>query len=605
MSPDAANGYSEQSFYLAAGEDLSFVTLHRASDVSDTAVLLCPPFGWEEVASYRPRRVWARSLARAGYSTLRLTLPSTGDSGGRVHDQGRLTAWSSAIDGAAAWLREETAASRIVAIGMGLGGMLAYRCAALGREIDDLVLWAVSSKGRAFVRQLKAFSRLEASQFFEGLPQPPARPEGEIEAGGFVLSADTARDLEQMDLAALELGDPQRRRVLLLERDGIAVDSPLRDRLVALGVTVSSAPGRGYGEMTSHPQSAEPATEVFAAVAQWIGEGGRAPESETAVARTGRRSPSRARRQLEGPGEDSWSETPVAIRHAGVRLPGILTSPPQAAPGGLCAVLLDAGAVRRIGPSRLWVQTARRWAQRGIPTLRLDVEGIGDADGAAVAYPDDALFHREELVLQVRAALDFLQDRGVGQRFIVGGLCSGAYWAFRACIDDQRVCAAAMVNCRVLVWDEGLAPARYVRTLITERPSLARIRRVATPALVMAVLKWLAGAPRRALKRLTSKQARAGGSETDRRLARLLASGKRALFLFSEREPLYDELLRSGRLATLERSPAVTFEHVAVIDHTLRPSWAQDRAQDSLDRVLDRELEALATAAVSSASGPA
>ena len=47
----------------------------------------------------------------------------------------------------------------------------------------------------------------------------------------------------------------------------------------------------------------------------------------------------------------------------------------------LCAVFLNAGAVRRIGPNRLWVEAARRWARAGVPSVRMDLEGIGDADG--------------------------------------------------------------------------------------------------------------------------------------------------------------------------------------------------------------------------------
>ena len=387
-------------------------------------MILCPPFGWEEVASYRPRRVWAQSLAQAGHTTLRISLPSTGDSGGSVDDPDRLAAWTAAIGGAATWLRRETGARRIVAVGMELGGMLAYRCAAEGGDIDDLVLWSVSARGRSVVRQLRAFSRLETERFFEDLPQPPPLPDGELEAGGFRLSAQTVRDLEALDLSALAPANAGSRRVLMLERDGIAADARLRERLAELGAAVTTAPGDGYGEMTSHPQSAQPATAVFDRVAAWL--------RETAVTATPASRPRTdaepeavtATDQMEGD-DGSWSETPVSFDGGGPTLSGILTQPSRPAGGSLCAVLLDTGAVRRIGPSRLWVQTARRWAMRGIPTLRLDIEGIGDATGPAVAYPDDALFHRPELLDQVRSALDALELRGVGATFLLAGLCSG------------------------------------------------------------------------------------------------------------------------------------------------------------------------------------
>ncbi|MFL5859971.1 MAG: hypothetical protein ACJ780_04210 [Solirubrobacteraceae bacterium] len=598
---------TEQPLYLQVGEDTSFATLHAAADASDTGVILCPPFGWEEVASYRPRRVWAQSLAQAGHSTLRISLPGTGDSGGTADDPGRVAVWTAAIAGAAAWLRGEVGARRIVAVGMGLGGMLAYRCAAEGDAIDDLVLWSVPARGRALIRQLRAFSRLETEHFFEGLPHPPAHPEGELEAAGFRLTAETVRDLEALDLGALSLANARSRNVLMLERDGIAVDSRLRGRLAELGAAVTTAPGGGYGEMTSHPQSAQPATGVFDRVSAWL--------AETAATGAPERAPDRhlgsvaafATDRMEDP-HGLWSETPVSLDGCGVTLSGILTQPAQAGIGGVCAVLLDTGAVRRIGPSRMWVQTARRWAVRGIPTLRVDIEGVGDAAGPAVAYPDDALFHRPELVDQVRCALDFLQEREVGRSFVLAGLCSGAYWSLRVGATDDRVRAAALLNCRVVAWDDGLAAGRYVRILLTQRPSLARIRRAASPQLIGEILRWVVSLPVRGLRALVSSRGAAadGDTETDRLLGKLLDPRKRILILFSEREPLHDELVRSGWRARLEQAPAVSFEHIAVNDHTLRPSWAQDQAQAALDRLLDAELGSAAdSGAVSSARGPA
>ncbi|MGZ4312419.1 MAG: hypothetical protein ACXVR1_09980 [Solirubrobacteraceae bacterium] len=597
----------EQPLYLTVGPDTSFVTVHRADNESDTAVILCPPFGWEEVASYRPRRVWAQSLAEAGHTTIRISLPSTGDSGGSVDDPDRVAAWTAAIGAAATWLRRETGALRIVAVGMELGGMLAYRCAAGGGDIDDLVLWSVSARGRAVIRQLRAFSRLETERFFEDLPQPPPLPDGELEAGGFRLSAETVRDLEGLDLSALALAHAGSRRVLMLERDGIAVDTRLRERLAELGAAVTTAPGDGYGDMTSHPQSAQPATAVFDRVAAWL--------HETAVTATPASGPDTdadreavtASDRMEGD-DGNWSETPVSVDGGGATLSGILTQPSRPATGGLCAVLLDTGAVRRIGPSRLWVQTARRWAMSGIPTLRLDIEGIGDATGPAVAYPDDALFHRPELLDQVRSALDAMEQGGVGATFLLAGLCSGAYWSLRVCATDDRVRAAALLNCRVVAWDDGLAAGRYVRILITQRPSLARIRRAASSQLIREILRWLVGLPARGLRALapSHRRAAAAGTETDRLLERLRDSGKRILILFSEHEPLRDELERSGWHARLEQSPPITFEHIAVNDHTLRPGWAQDQAQAALDRFLAAELGGAAGAdAVSSATRPA
>src|SRR5919204_4426639 len=51
-----------------------------------TAVLMCPPFGWEEVCCSRSLRAAAALIARAGHSVARLTLPGTADGAGGPRD---------------------------------------------------------------------------------------------------------------------------------------------------------------------------------------------------------------------------------------------------------------------------------------------------------------------------------------------------------------------------------------------------------------------------------------------------------------------------------------------------------------------------------------
>src|SRR5205823_6146413 len=74
-------------------------------------------------------------------------------------------------------------------------------------------------------------------------------------------------------------------------------------------------------------------------------------------------------------------ERPTALEFAGGRQFGMISEPAHGEREPLCAVLLNGGALRRIGPNRTWVELARRWSARGIPTVRIDFEGIGDSDG--------------------------------------------------------------------------------------------------------------------------------------------------------------------------------------------------------------------------------
>jgi dienelactone hydrolase len=576
-----------------------YVTLHRPSPdaARDTAVLICPPFGWDEVCSYRPLRAWAGELAESGFPALRLSFPSTGDSGGEARDPDRVGAWIEAVEAGSAWLLAETGAARVAVIGIGLGGLMAVIAAGRGAPIDALALWSVQARGRSLVRQLRAFSKLEVAQFFEGLEVPPPLPEGELEAGGFLLSAETGQALEAIDLATVDLTSLRARRALLLDRDGIAVDAALRGHLEAAGLEVSEAPGPGYGAMTSHPQTARSPAAVIGTVRDWLlGDSSPAPGAPVIGAAGG--AVSTAMIHLRDGG--SVRETPVSIPQAAGTLSGVLVEPLQDPLHGLRLILLNAGAVRRTGPSRMWVECARRWAASGLSTLRLDIEGIGDSDGPTTPYVKDDSLYVAGMVPEVLSAVDYLQTRTGGERFMLGGLCAGAYWSFHAALRDPRVTAIMMLNPRALIWDTGLGPARDLRALMTQPLSVSKIRRLATGPRLHAFLRWMLAAPRRAVRRVLFGDAPAAAveHELDGALARLRESGKPSLLLFSDHEPLDAELTRSGRVDGMARWPNLTLERIAVRDHTLRPNWAQRRAHEILDRAIEAELtrEAAASA---------
>src|SRR4051794_22522821 len=178
---------------------------------------MCPPFGDDPISPYRSRRDWAAHLATAGYPVLRIDLPGTGDSPGGPDDPDRLGAWTAAVSVAARWLATRTGATRIVAAGVGLGGLGAYRAGAEGGWIDDFILWAVPARGEALVRELRAYSRLPSATAPAPVDAPSmSLPPGAVMAAGHLLSAETASAFEALDLRQMELDDLRHRRVLLV-----------------------------------------------------------------------------------------------------------------------------------------------------------------------------------------------------------------------------------------------------------------------------------------------------------------------------------------------------------------------------------------------------
>lgn len=586
-----------------------------------TAVLMLPPFGWDDVASYRSRRDWAADLARHGYATLRLHLPGTGDSAGGPRDPACVDRWVAGVDAAARWLRVEGGAASTVAIGLGLGGLLACLAVAQDAPIDDLVLWAVPARGRRLVRELRAFARLEGADAEGAGPVPgPAATEAAPEplgddalhAGGFLLTAETLAALERIDLAALPVPGAPQRRALLLERDGTAPDAQLRAHLEDAGVRVEVLPGAGYGEMTVKPHEARAPREAFATVRRWLDGGdptvssqGAASCAETegglgaAAAIGADATAAGAALELDVDGAQLRERVLDVAGPAG-RLFGILAEPAAGASAPVCAVLLNAGAISHIGPSRMWVEAARRWAARGVPTLRLDLSGLGDAEGEDGLAELEALYDARR-VAEVRAALDALEADGFGPRFLLGGLCSGAYWAFHAAVADERVRAAALLNPRALTWEPSLERLRELRAGVRDPRLWGRALRGDIPlARVVAIARWAPLAPlavlRRSVERRRARRSRTDPLETS--LDRLEASDTRVLLAFSGREPLHEELARERRLEALAGRRNVELTSLPGAMHTLRSPAAQRAAHASLDRALTRELERAVAARV-------
>ena len=567
-------------------------------DRRETAVLIAPPWGWDEVASYSGRRAWADELATAGHATLRIDLPGSGDSAGTAADPGLVDVWIDAIAGAAAWLAAMPGVSRVATVGLGLGGLLTASAIARGAPVDDLVLWSAPARGQAFLREQRAFSALQDTRLGgSGEPATDLLPEGWLEVGGFLLSAETMAAIGSLEMATMSLGAV--RRALLLERDGIANDRKLEAQLRAAGVEVTTAPGIGWTGLVFHPEQYDPPVEVFARVTAWLAEAPPGRSGVTAIV-----APPVVDRFTTDEDGVPILESPVRIDQPFGSLFGVLgeradrpaDGPADGPASTVCAVFLNAGAVRRIGPNRLWVETSRRWNARGIATIRIDPEGIGDADGDPGRYGDVGNFYTLEAGQQVGSILDELERRRFGPSFVLIGLCAGGYWAFHTAAGDPRVVEAIILNPRAMVWDPDLLTrreankvGRLVEPALWDRALHGKVPASRMVDISRAMVMTATSAAARKLRRRGVDQAMPSASATiEARLDALLDHRTRVILAFADDEPVRDELEADGLLARLGRWPNVVLAHLPGRDHTLRPVSAQRAYRELLDRELDR-----------------
>jgi hypothetical protein len=286
-------------------------------------------------------------------------------------------------------------------------------------------------------------------------------------------------------------------------------------------------------------------------------------------------------------------ESPFVVDWREGRLRGVLTEPADGPRAGHTAVLLSGGAVRRIGQGRMWVEIARDWAAAGVPTLRVDLARIGEADGVAEPYGGWPAFYTSEFVDQVGTVLDALEAQGAPSRFITAGLCSGAYWSFQTAIDDERVAAAFLLNPGALVWGKRLRYERTAKLLLKELVNRRNLGKLLEPRRFLhrigqlgVVVRGTLHASRRSLERLAQPDA----DPVERALDRLRDRGKRALIVFGEGETVRSELEARGHLDRADRWPNVQFAFVEGSDHTMRRPQMKRQARIALDRALEAEL---------------
>ena len=124
-------------------------------------------------------------------------------------------------------------------------------------------------------------------------------------------------------------------------------------------------------------------------------------------------------------------------------LVGIFTEPGSATVGSKppTIILSNAGLVHRVGPNRIYVRMARKFAEMGFPVFRFDFSGIGDSEVRRDNLPFEESRHRE-----LQDAMNLLVDTKGINKFILMGICSGAVASFKTACQDPRVVALAQIN---------------------------------------------------------------------------------------------------------------------------------------------------------------
>jgi len=577
-----------QPIYFGTG---LFGWLHRPpTDVlAEIGLVVCNPFGFEEVCAHASLRRLAIAAAAAGIPTLRFDYAGCGNSAGDEFQAGMLGRWQRSVHEAVEGLKSACGVEAVCLLGVRLGALLATLAARQRIDVVGLVAIAPVTSGRAYLRELTVLAQTGARQPIE------APTGGLLESAGFFMTSETRDALAQIDLVSLDSAPAS--HVLIVQRDDLPGTTPRPAVLEHLGVDVIVATWPGYARMMDDPQRAQVPGVIVAGVIQqllaWRTGGVPAVtlvEPWGSASQTAQSDTVAASKQL--------SETAVHVDTGQSQLFGVLTRPlAQESVCGPALLMLNSGSVHAIGPNRLWVRLARRWAARGMTVLRLDISGIGDSPPRPGAETN--VVYSSHAADDIAAALRFLKGRpGVTECHLMG-LCSGAYHAFKAAVAGQAAASALMINPLTYFWKEGdrlsdvkeyeilEMTAKYRGKMFTGEPwrkllrgqlDLRLIGNVAMRRLRIVVVPLLVEVARRLRIAIPN--------DLSRELDAASRHGIELRFVFAEGAPGFALLRMQGgnAISRLRSERAVTLDFVAGADHTFTRFDARERLVQVLDR---------------------
>ncbi|MGV8931778.1 MAG: hypothetical protein ACOH1R_06650 [Luteimonas sp.] len=583
---------AEPGFFGPAERPL-FAWLHRAAQpATDVGLVIVPPFGFEAVYAQRAMRHLAEDAAKAGLIAIRVDLDGSGDSAGDDLDPGRHAAWLASIDDACA-LALSAGATRLVLVGIRLGAALALQAAVRRADIAGYVAIAAVVNGKAWLREGRAL------QMALGLPPPPATTvNGDVqELVGFALTAETRADVSRIDLTDIPARPAP--AVMVIDRDDLPGNDAWVAHLRALGAEVDHRTLPGYVEMMLEPHRTEvPQAIIDATVAFAI--------AQCATSHTPATQPSA--REIAGAAAATAGlarrvEMPFAGGHIAEEavqvddhLFGIVARPLAGAPTR-AVIVLNAGAVGRVGPNRMHVVVARKLAQQGHLALRLDLAGIGD--GAAHAGAPENVVYGEQAVADVGAAVAWVHALGIGE-IAVAGLCSGAYHALEAAVAVHSIDRVVVINPLTFKYIPGMpldfAAFRVIadaqRYGVSARSAASWKKLLRGDVDLRRVAGVIIGRMRGMLGHGIGNVLRWSGVRMQDDLgSKLLALGARGVavhFIFAASDPGHELLLEQGGSAVTQLAHAggLSITVIDGADHTFTPLWTHPLLVDAIVQAL-------------------
>ncbi len=434
-------------YFGADNDSLMFGWFHSPeitaeNQSKDVGVVLCSPLGFEEVAAHRGIRSFALDCESLGFPCIRFDYLGCGNSTKDEFSENLVEQWVESIRLAIDTIKLLGKVEQVILVGFRLGFSLAALASVDRTDVLGMVAVSPVVKGREYLRELRLLTSSENQDNADshGIALAPS---------GFIISDTTAAEIQKMDLAITELGT---KNLLVIEEIQLPPRIDAWSQIaMSNGVNVESVLIDGYLQLSADPQTSQLPRKLFDKIFLCLEDWNNLASKEGGDAKlvTGCRSPEIILTQYRVNSSVPMAEPSKAVKESVVSIPlgayrlfGILHES-AANDSNRTVLFLNAGAVRNIGPNRMFVPLARAWAQAGYRVLRLDFSGIGDSQSRSTGEGNAS--YSKNVSEELAAAISFLQQHGASEIRLVG-LCSGAYHAFRNAVAGAPVYSATMIN---------------------------------------------------------------------------------------------------------------------------------------------------------------
>ena len=417
---------SIQSFWIEENGSQIYVTYYPAAKLR-SSVLIAPPIGPVYMHSKATLRKLALKLSSNGFSSWSFDWPGYGNSCGSLPVENSIEVYADTLQLLSKVIHEYSGCKPVL-VTLCSSSLVTYK-ALQNNSLSAWVQWYPYSQGASFIRDL---------ELIDAALSDTDRRSDLITAGGYPLFR---KDAEQYSVLKLSSYVPTNAIPILCIHGPESKRQPFLKPYEEQGCGVSKHTSSELAQMARQAEYSIPAINDIAYINDWLNNLALSHEKSVNVS-------------VPFPNHVNFGDVKEEVIRLGKRhLFGVLTIPTNAEAQN-CLIIPNTGAGHHAGPNGLHTLMARKLAQNGFATLRLDIENLGDSGDEFDANNNDAYTaHAAENIAEF--VNKYLQARF--PKISIFGLCSGAYSAFQYVIMDEnpRISKLFLANVNTLYWQPG------------------------------------------------------------------------------------------------------------------------------------------------------